>query len=73
MLKYTKVFTQVDVNAISDTNTSHKHFKNQKHNSKKIHFFLYYIDFLLHLYIPYYIHTLDYLIYYIPCLYFPTI
>ena len=49
MLKYTEFFTQVDANAISDANTSQKHFKNQKLNNKKIHFFfLCYIDSLLH-------------------------
>ena len=39
MVKYTKFFTQIDANAISDANISQKHFKNQKHNNKKIHFF----------------------------------
>ena len=39
MVKYTEFFTQIDANAISDANISQKHFKNQKHNNKKIHFF----------------------------------
>ena len=39
MVKYTEFFTQIDANAISDANMSQKHFKNRKHNNKKIHFF----------------------------------
>ena len=35
MLKYTEFFTQVDANAISDANTSQKHFKNQKLRSEE--------------------------------------
>ena len=31
-----KFFTQVNANTISDANTSQEHFKNQKHNNKRI-------------------------------------
>ena len=59
MLKYTEFFTQVDANAISDANTSQKHFKNQKLNNKKIHFFFPLLYRFLASFLPYYIPTLD--------------
>ena len=53
MVKYTEFFTQIDANVISDANISQKHFKNQKHNNKKIHFFPLLYRFLA-LFLPYY-------------------